>query len=590
MRNAEATASERVPLRRHHGWRWFVVALAVTLTYSASAADASASDSESDPVAVTPCPIPETGLSIDAPSQPIPQTVRLSAAIELPRGATVYGAQDPLSEDGLLRYVIGPAGYACDVAAGADGMYTVTLTDPYEITPALEFDFSIGGIMGNVDLACSYFRSIPHVEGEQCTTPSADETVVPISTGVAKTQAALVSFPATGSPDHALGGPAEPGETTHVLVAADTTGSDGWQVSAVQGSCTLPAAQRSVCAAALDEFAAQAARIASVQAEIDAVHQGLGVASSDAASEDDPECKPNAAVSVERELGLISSKKIPVSGRNLSLPIPGEISVSYVPGAIKLCAHGVTTALRTPDGFDDGVMSLGATAKEGARSVFGPFTYSAAAAAWTSLPGAPRGQKVKHEFKKMAFKQLEADPSLSLAFSGKGDASLSLNIASAEFVAAQEEVTLVSHDDALLQASFGPSLEVSVGVPLKEFEEKIAEDEAMGMTEEAAIQDVSEQVSGDAVEGIAAEAAHFDGVTVSEAAERAAYESTRSGLAEALEADSSLPEAAAAAEATASEAVASEVTAAEAAAIEGEVATGAIELEASDLLLFLFVL
>lgn len=502
-------------------WRRFralLVAAAVVLCMAAMGAPAApggqaAGRAAGSRVPVTRCRLqPEPFFPRAEPA--VPSSVVLPPPVTLPPGAVVYGVAQPFTS--AVRFSIAPAGFDCSAVGGVDGDFEVSLSAPGAPAPSVSYSYSVGGADFAVAVACPYIPAAAAAEaalpyGGPCTVPGG-VAVSQVATGSPRLQAATIVDP-PGMP--LLGGVSDSpaGEQAVNVMVND---EDATQVA----SCALPAGQWQVCAAGLGYFAAQSmaasagpATVAAIQAAVDETGTGTGASGGKAAGGD---CRAPADVTLEREIAESAGQPIAVPGEVIGLPrLYGQVSVSLVPGEVAVCDSGLTASLATPGGFDDGDMSLSA-AIPGAGTR-GPFTYSAASAAWTSVPGAPPGQRLATRFDP-ASAEASAGASLSLALTlPEGELAPSLDIAHVSISAVRQDITLIGPPGPVLRAALGPTLVISAGITVKAVEgavEEQASEEEEGTGPGSAEAVVADRVGGDAVDAIDQAALEFYGLEI----------------------------------------------------------------------------
>ena len=365
--------------------------------------------------------------------------------------------------------------------------------------PSILYSYSSGGANINLSLACGYFRraTVPPSEGgTQCSPPPKGEIVRPITSPAGINLQAATTADAPG--DAAVECDPSHGRDESVgVVLAD----DGGVFQAA--SCTLAPGQRQLCLAGLGLFADQ-----SLAAQAGAP----ALAASTTRSAACPLGTPPERVScrsrrrgggrkVEREINKKKDSPIPIPDESIKTPpaVQAVVTASFVPEEVTVCDTGLTPMLRTPDGFDGGLLSL--NAKIADQSIRGPFTYSADATAWTSVPGAPSGQPLKTQSNPLSIEAV-VDPHLSIVYKAGGSDSGAepvLEIAHVTMSAVWRDVTLVGPSGPLLRVSLGPSLELSVGIKKKDAEEKVKDAESQGEDETTAEADVADQIAANAV-------------------------------------------------------------------------------------------
>ena len=582
---------------RHPGRRRrvFIVALGTALGLILAGAPAARGQTPAAPapstgVPVTPCPAQIDAGPGGAPATPaIPRSVALPP-VTLPSAAAVYGTTQPSAAS--VTFALAPAGFTCAATLGADGSYYIELTAPGAATPSISYVYSAGGIGINQSSACGYFPALqipPADGGTLCDMPPKGEIVRPITVAsdfgllAATTVDRPGMLPSSADPSHGR-------DESVGVVLADEGG--GYQAA----SCILPPGQRQLCLAGLGLFTDQSIAAQAGATAVARLHDAIsGLSTADAAGGD---CPAALDATMEREINKSDDSPIPVPDDSIDTPLAVQavVDVSFVPGEATVCDTGLTAALRTPDGFDGGLLSL--SAKVAGQSVRGPFTYSADATAWTSAPGSPAGQQLKTEFDPLSV-DAAIDPRLRFEFTTDGsdsEAEPVLDIAHITISADREDVTLVGPSGPLLRVGLGPSLELSVGIKKKDAEEAVKDAESAGEDEASAEADVADEISGDAAAGIDEAASEFDGLDISGEVIQALFDQLQAGLLDALEADTVLiafvpPDAdAPASEATPDDVTADEVTADDAAALDTEAAGAAVEVDGAEALTDLFVL
>jgi hypothetical protein len=486
-----------------------------------------------------------------------------------------------------VTFSLAPAGFTCAATLGADGSYFIDLTAPGAAQPSISYAYSSGGAGINASLACGYFAALqlPVSEGgTQCTAPPKGEVVRPITVADGSNLLAATTVDLPG----VLPSKADPSHGRYESVGVVLADEGGTFQAA---NCILPPDQRQLCLAGLGLFVDQTIAAQAGAPAVAAIHDAVGDLSNPAAAKD--ECPAALDVRAEQEINKKKNSPIQEPDESINTPpaVHAVVTVSFVPGEVTVCDTGLTPVLRTPDGFDGGLLSL--NAKFADHSIRGPFTYSAGATAWTSTPGAPSGQQLKTEFNPLSI-EAAVDPHLSIVYKRAGSGSGAepvFQIAHVTVSAVREDVTLVGPSGPLLQMGLAPSLELSVGIKKKDAEEKVKDAESQGEDETSAEADVADEISGDAVTGIDEAASEFDGLDISGGVLQALFDHLQGTLLDAFEADPVLivfvPTAA---DAVPGEAVPDEVTAEEAAALDAEEATGAaVDVGGLDVLTDLFL-
>jgi hypothetical protein len=359
-------------------------------------------------------------------------------------------------------------------------------------------------------------------------------------------------------------------------------------------ACTLAANQASVCLTALEFFATQSV-LESIAPNAQptlfaALGDALGVVSNSTTTTkapDRPECQANG--DVEREINQSAHSRIPIPDKEIALPagLPGRVTVNFVVGDVKLCKNNLNPILNTPGGFVSGQLSLSAADSAGGVADHGPFVYSAAATAWTEVPGAPPGQVLTTMFSPAKF-EASVNPQLTASFTGSGSPTIDVQIATATVSALTQNVTLVGAGlGPLLQVTLGPSLELAVKVGKGSADEAVKTEEAQGVDEATAVEDVADELASDAIVGIDLELSEYYGVIIATSAEQTVFVTIRESLVTAFESDPAIT----AFSAAAADAVPTVITPAEAASLDGEIAAAdVIDVGALDELLFFFLL
>lgn len=563
--------------------RWVLIAalgaaLSLILTGTPAArGQTAAAPAASTGTPVTPCPAQIDAGPGGAPTvPPIPRSVVLPP-VTLPAGAALYGTTQPTVSS--VTFSLAPPGFRCTATLGADGSYFIELTAPGATVPSLSYAYSSGGTYINLSLACGYFAALrlpPAEGGTQCTAPPEGEMVKPITLGrgtslLAATTVELPGvLPAKADPSHGRD------ESLGVVLAS----SGAYQAA----SCTLPSSQLQLCLAGLGLFVDQTIAAQAGASALATIHDAVGRLSGPDAAKD--KCPAALDVRAEHEINKKQDDPIPIPDESINTPpaVQAAVTVSFVPGEVTVCDTGLTPVLKTPGGFDSGVLSLNATFAD--KSIRGPFTYRADVTAWTSAPGAPSGQQLKTEFNPLSI-EAAVDPRLSIVqeFGGsRSGAEPVLEIAHVTISAVRQEVTLVGPSGPLLRVALGPSLELGVGIKKKDAEQKVKDEESQGQDEASAEADVADEISGDAVNGLEEAASEFDGLDISGDVSKDLFDHLQETLLDAIETDPVLVVSVPAAV----DAVPAEVTADDAAALDADVADTAVEVGGTEDLIDLF--
>jgi hypothetical protein len=543
------------------------------------------------PVPVTSCPVPQ-GMGAPAGSQgpaapPVPASTVFPQSISLPPETTVFGTGLPGSP--VVAYSLAPSGFTCSAIAGADGSFVISLDAPGSRNPSLTYDFSPGGAGLALDLACPYIPAIRAADavfrgGQQnCAYPGAD-VVTQVPTDVRDLWAATVRIPPDVADPNLPASGTGRDQTLAVFLASLQSHPDPAivQSGGQEADCALPASEQAVCVAGLQYFVTQSMAASGGPKSVAAVLAAV----SDASAASELPCPAALSLGLEQEIDKSAELRIPVPRATINLPyqLAGQASVSFVPGEVNVCQSSLTTALNTPDGFDNGDMSLRATTGDGGTR--GPFVYSADAAAWVQVPGAPPGQRLTTKFDPSSVSASVA-PQMVIGFStAGGEPEAEVQIAQVTIAADHQEVTLVAPPGPTLQIGLGPTLELDVSVKKAAADQAIEDEESQGIDPSSAETDVADQLGGDAVAAIEQSSADFYGLDISSSVSQQLFSELQIDLVSAFQADPLV----AAFDPAAADAVASDVTAADAAAIDAETAAEAsIDVDAIEVLAVLFL-
>ncbi len=191
-------------------------------------------------VPVASCP---TSLGIDRPAVPLPRSRPVAVPKALAAGLTVYADNQGVME------VLGPKGWSCTAAIGADGSGGVTVYPPAAgpSSPVAIIGSETSACVGcTISQACPLFPSAAKAYssqfGQACPARPDAETVTPIATGIV----AFQDPPGVKGDGQPSGGqyPAN-GVMTYHPSAPDGS----WQET-----CTLPASKKNICTTALNTF------------------------------------------------------------------------------------------------------------------------------------------------------------------------------------------------------------------------------------------------------------------------------------------------------------------------------------------------
>ncbi|WP_334173797.1 hypothetical protein [Sinomonas sp.] len=179
----------------------------------------------------------------------------------------MYGTETP---DGGTAYLIGPSAAKCEGHYfNADGGLVIAATSTTSPSQGTTMTLRAGGAGPSADLACPYIPAVlaadrtmrgNYYTASSCSHPSAD-VVQQITTEAANLYAAAIWVPPTVTDPHL----ATSGDGTDPTVAfyfawADATAANGEAIA-----CTLPAAQKAICAISLEYFASTVANIGSIR-------------------------------------------------------------------------------------------------------------------------------------------------------------------------------------------------------------------------------------------------------------------------------------------------------------------------------------
>ena len=190
---------------------------------------------------VVNCP---TSLGVDRPAVPLPQSRPVAVPRALAAELSVYADNQGIME------LLGPKGWSCTAAYGADGSGGVSV-HPQGEGPSSAV--AIGGsetsacVGCTLDQACRLFlgaaRALRSTYGQPCPArPPAAETVVPIAAGIM----AFEDPPGVKGDGQPSGGK----YAAHGVMTYHPSAPDGsWQET-----CTLPSSEKDVCTEALNSF------------------------------------------------------------------------------------------------------------------------------------------------------------------------------------------------------------------------------------------------------------------------------------------------------------------------------------------------
>jgi hypothetical protein len=488
-----------------------------------------------------------------------------------------------------VAYSLAPSGFTCSAIDGADGSFFISLDAPGNRSPSLTYDYSPGGAGLALDLTCPYIPAIRAADaafrgGQQnCAYPGGD-VVTQVPTGARDLWAATVRVPPDAADPNLPASGNGRDQTLAVFVASLQSHTDPTIVQAggQEADCALPASEQAVCVAGLQYFVTQSMAADAGPKSVAAVLAAV----SDASAASELPCPAALALSLEQEIDKSAELRIPVPHAAINLPsqLAGQASVSFVPGDVTVCQSSLTAALNTPDGFDNGNMSLRATTGDGA--IRGRVVYPADATTWVQTPGAPPGQRLRTQFDPASVSASVA-PQLVIGFSTTGsEPEAEVQIAQVTVAADHQEMTLVAPPGPMLRIGLGPSLEFDVSVKKAAADQAIEDEEGQGIDPSAAEQDVADQLGGDAVVAIEENSTEFYGLDISSSVSQQLFSELQTDLVNAFQDDPLV----AAFDPAAADAVASDVTAADAAAIDVETAAEAsVDVDAIDFLAVLFL-
>jgi len=212
-------------------------------------------------LSVIPCPIPSEDYSgTQYVAQPPPATVTVPRSLAPPGGAQFYGTVFP---GGAPSYLLGAASAACQAAWGsASGGAFMTASAANNNSQSVNMVIGAGGAGPETDLACPYIPATLAAEQSfrgntsLCARPSGD-VVQQIPTGSSNLYSAVVWVPGNVK-DPNLTSSGDGSDPTVALYTAQVippaSGGQPETADAQMISCTLPVAQRGICAASLAYF------------------------------------------------------------------------------------------------------------------------------------------------------------------------------------------------------------------------------------------------------------------------------------------------------------------------------------------------
>jgi hypothetical protein len=214
-----------------------------------------------------------------------------------------------------------------------------------------------------------------------------------------------------------------------------------------------------------------------------------------------PTCRALVDFQLEQELHKAAQHRfnIPANTIKFLANVAGEVVVDYIPGDATACKNHLTSIVNMPGVYANGELSLGADGPDGTH--YGPFVYSAPQVSWISTPGAPVVDPVVIKFSPASV-DAEVNPHLSIGITGQGIRP-TLQLASVQLHAIRTQVTLVSHNDSLLQVGLGPTIALEAQIAYSDAEKEVKNLEAEGVDAQTAEADVAQELAGDS--SIAAE-------------------------------------------------------------------------------------
>lgn len=228
-------------------------------------------------------------------------------------------------------------------------------------------------------------------------------------------------------------------------------------------------------------------------------------------SPNEANCGPNVSVgtSVVQDGAY---KNLPVAVATLDLPgdLYMNLAPSLDPGDFTFCSDGLTTAVLHPPPWGDPASSLSLVA--GSDGQFGPFTYSSVLAGWTSLDqSTPRDQQFATKFDPGSLVPSIA-PSLGVDLS-KGKLNIDLEVAQVVLLSRQMTVNLLVGTGKALSVGLGPKLELDLYVSKQNLVDELAKDLKEGQGDQAAEDDVADQIATDDAEAVGVDGDGYYGLT-----------------------------------------------------------------------------
>ncbi len=166
--------------------------------------------------------------------------------------ATPTGGIIPGGPKTAWTLAVGTAGAKCSSGLGADGSVWTEITTNGLPQPNINYVYSPGGAGPNAGTACAYFPAT-RIGNIYCDSPPPHEEMeIPINTGNAKYDAALLVAP-PGVVDQNIPGSDWP--YRYLTVGIVLASSDGSMSQ--YASCALPRNEKGVCTAVLDMFVSQ---------------------------------------------------------------------------------------------------------------------------------------------------------------------------------------------------------------------------------------------------------------------------------------------------------------------------------------------
>ncbi len=234
--------------------------IAASLALVAGCGSPLPSSSSRGQVYVAACPVPASDYAgLGYPPPLAPRTMRLTPSLRPPGNAQIFGTTfQPRS----TSYLLAPKSATCRAyLSSADFGEVMTATSGSDRSASVTMTIHPGGVGPSTDLACPYIPAVLAVDevfrqGQVfCNHPSAD-VIHQILTDTPSLYAAAVFVPAHVQ-DPNIRGSGGPDATVALYTAAVGQGAAIGQTIA----CTLPPADRAICAASLRFWLATQAQI-----------------------------------------------------------------------------------------------------------------------------------------------------------------------------------------------------------------------------------------------------------------------------------------------------------------------------------------